>query len=786
MLDLSILSSRPVFFDGATGTMLQKYGLPAEKLGEAFNIERPNTVLRLHKSYLRAGADIIKSNTFCANELKETAIGYPVTQVVCEGVALARRAVAEMKKGFVALDIGPLGVLLEPMGQMKFEDAVSIYKKTINAGAANADLILFETMSDLYEIKAAIIAAKECCDLPIFVTATFDEKGKLLCGADAQTFALTCEGLGANAVGINCGFGPDTAQNIIEKIAKVSSVPVIANPNAGLPIIEGENTSYTMTPTEFGYAMAEIVKSGAQIIGGCCGTTPDHISSAYGCCSHNPPARITDKGLCAVTSYGKTVIIGNARPVIIGERINPTGKPKLKAALRAGETDYMISEALSQIKAGADILDVNVGIPDIDEKARLCDTVKAIQKVCTAPLQIDTSNPSAMEVALRLYNGKPMVNSVNGSKKSMLSVIPLVKKYGGVMVALTLDENGIPETVEGRVKIASRIIKVAEACGIARKNIVFDTLAMTAAASAESAKLTLDSMVAIRERFGVQTVLGISNVSYGLPERDLINSVFLTEALAKGLSGAIMNPLSEQMKKTFLARLAILGMDKNCEKYIACVSESDEGETVKNLYDAIVKGLAEKAAEFATEELKEKASATIIDEMIIPALNTVGQDFESNKIFLPSLLTAAEASEAAFAKIKQSLDASGSKQQTKGKILIATVKGDIHDLGKNIVKAMLSNYGYEVIDLGKDVASETIAETVVKENIPLVGLSALMTTTAPAMAEAVKAVKDVAPECKIMVGGAVITSEYAEKIGADIYAKDAIAAVRAADEVFAQ
>ncbi len=786
MLDLSVLSSRPVFFDGATGTMLQKYGLPAGKLGETFNIERPNTVLRLHKSYLRAGADIIKSNTFCANELKEEAIGYPVSQVVCEGVALARRAVTEMKKGLVAFDIGPLGVLLEPMGKMKFEDAVAIYKKTIKAGADNADLILFETMSDLYEIKAAIIAAKECCDLPIFVTATFDERGKMLCGADAETFALTCEGLGAAAVGLNCGFGPDIACGIVKKLAKVVSVPLIANPNAGLPIIEGETTSYTMTPTEFGYAMAEIIASGAQMIGGCCGTTPDHISSAYGCCSHNPPARVTDKGLCAVTSYGKTVIIGADTPVMIGERINPTGKPKLKAALRAGETDYIISEALSQIKAGADILDVNVGIPDIDEKARLCDTVKAIQKVCAAPLQLDTANPAAMEEALRHYNGKPMVNSVNGSKKSLLSVIPLVKKYGGVMVALTLDEKGIPDTVEGRVKIASRIIKVAEACGIARKNIVFDTLAMTVAASAESARLTLESMAAIKETFGVQTVLGISNVSYGLPERDLVNSVFLTEAFAKGLSGAIMNPLSEQMRRTFLARLAILGMDKNCEKYIACVSEANGGDTVKGLSDAIVKGLADKAAEFAAEELLNKAPSQVIDEAIIPALNTVGQDFEKGKIFLPSLLTAAEASEAAFAKIKEALNASGGVRKIKGKIILATVKGDIHDLGKNIVKAMLSNYGYEVIDLGKDVESEAIAEAVVNEKVPLVGLSALMTTTAPAMAEAVKAIKAVAPECKIMVGGAVITSEYAEKIGADIYAKDAVAAVRAADGVFAK
>ena len=391
-----------------------------------------------------------------------------------------------------------------------------------------------------------------------------------------------------------------------------------------------------------------------------------------------------------------------------------------------------------------------------------------------------------MEEALRHYNGKPMVNSVNGSKKSLLSVIPLVKKYGGVMVALTLDEKGIPDTVEGRVKIASRIIKVAEACGIARKNIVFDTLAMTVAASAESARLTLESMATIKETFGVQTVLGISNVSYGLPERDLVNSVFLAEALARGLSGAIMNPLSEQMRRTFLARLAILGMDKNCEKYIACVSEANGGDTVKGLSDAIVKGLADKAAEFAAEELLNKAPAQIIDEAIIPALNTVGQDFEKGKIFLPSLLTAAEASEAAFAKIKEALNASGGVQKIKGKIILATVKGDIHDLGKNIVKAMLSNYGYEVIDLGQDVASEAIAEAVVNEKVSLVGLSALMTTTAPAMAEAVKAIKAVAPKCKIMVGGAVITSEYAEKIGADIYAKDAVAAVRAADGVFAK
>lgn len=785
-MDFSILSTRPIFFDGATGTMLQKYGLASNKLGEAFNVERPNTVLRLHKSYLRAGADIIKSNTFCANSLKEEAIGYPIEQVIKDGVSLARRAVDESKKGLVALDIGPLGVLLEPYGEMKFEDAVSIFKRSIKAGYENADLILFETMSDLYEIKAAVIAAKELCDLPIFVTATFDSNNTMLCGADAKTFALTCEALGVAALGINCGFGPDKAVDLIRTLAKYVSVPLIANPNAGIPTITEQGSSYTMTPTEFGYAMSDIIASGAQIIGGCCGTTPDHISSAYGACSHTAPNKVSDKGICAVTSYGKTVIIGDDHPIIIGERINPTGKPKLKAALKANENEYIINEAIAQVNANAEILDVNVGIPDIDEASRLRDTVVAIQKVCSTPLQIDTSNFSAMEVAMRVYNGKPMVNSVNGSKDSLISVIPLIKKYGGVMVALTLDEKGIPETVEGRVKIAERIIKVSEACGISRKNIVFDTLAMTVAASPKSAFVTLKSMEEIQSRFGVKTVLGVSNVSYGLPNRDLITSVFLTEALARGLSSAIMNPLSEQMSKVFLARRAILGEDKNCEKYIACVSDNEINNTVNSLADAIKLGLSDKAAELTDNVLTEKSPSEIIDEEIIPALNIVGENFEKGKIFLPSLLTAAEAAETAFAKIKEFLANQGGVQKTKGKVLIATVKGDIHDLGKNIVKAILSNYGYEVIDLGKDVSADTIVDIVVNEKISLIFLSALMTTTAPAMADTVKALKASGSDCKVVVGGAVITSDFANSIGADFYAKDAIAAVKYADEVFSK
>lgn len=782
MFDFGILATRPLFFDGATGTMLQKYGLQSGTLGEAFNIERPNTVLRLHKGYLRAGADIIKTNTFSANPIKEKAIGYQIIDVVSEGVSLARQACDEMGKGYVALDIGPLGALLEPLGDISFEDAVAYFSKVISAGYKKADIVLIETMSDIYEMKAAILAAKESCNLPIFVTCTFDENGKMLCGADTDTFVAVAESLGVSALGINCGCGPERAKELVAKIAAVASVPVIANPNAGVPTLDGSLTE--MSSKEFGYAIADIVAAGAQIVGGCCGTTPDHISSVYGACSHTAPNKVTDKNLTVTASYGKAVYL-HKNPVMIGERINPTGKAKLKAALRENDIGYIVNEAIAQENAGADVLDVNVGLPDIDEEKTICEAIKAIQKISKLPLQIDTSNEKAMEAALRIYNGKPLVNSVNGSKESLLSVLPLVKKYGGAVIALTLDENGVPETVEERVKIAARIIKVAEACGIGRKNLVFDTLTMSAAACKGSAKVTLDTMNELQKRFGVRTVLGISNISFGLPERDTVTAAFLSEAIARGLSAAIMNPLSDAVRKAYLAHSALFGLDENCEKYIAYCSGNGKEKSAETLAEAISKGLSDKASELAEKLLSEKKPTEIIDSEIIPALNAVGADFESGKVYLPELLAAAGASEAAFEKLKSAIAASGEKTECKGKIVLATVKGDIHDLGKNIVKALLTNYGYDVIDLGKDVESEKIVDTVTSGKIRLVGLSALMTTTAPAMKDVVALLKEKAPDCKVMIGGAVITKEYADQIGA-IYAKDAISSVNIANGVFGE
>ncbi len=786
-MDFAILNARPLFFDGATGTMLQKYGLPVGKLGEAFNIERPNTVLRLHKSYLRAGADIIKTNTFSANRFKAEAIGYPIADVVKAAVGVAKQAIDESgKKGYIALDIGPLGKIIKPFGELDYEEAIDCFKETISAGCDDADLILIETMSDLREIKAAVIAAKECCNKPIFITCTFDENEKLLCGASPECFAAFAEGMGAAAIGINCGCGPEKAKALVSRLAACTSVPLIANPNAGLPETdESGATKYSMTPTEYGYAMADIIAAGAQIIGGCCGTTPDHISSAYGSCAHTAPTKLTDKGICAVTSYNKIAVIGK-KPVMIGERINPTGKAKLKAALRVGDTGFVVDEALAEETAGADILDVNVGIPDIDEKLVLKNTIDAVQTACRLPLQIDTADMGAMEAALRSYNGLPMVNSVNGSKESLLGVLPLVKKYGGVLVALTMDEKGIPDTVEGRVKIASRIIKVAEACGIAKKNIVFDTLTMSAASGADAAAVTLGAMKEISAKFGTNTVLGISNISFGLPKRDTVTAGFLSEALSMGLSAAIMNPLSQEVRSAYLVHMALFGYDKNCERYIADCSGESCSKAADTLSEAIEKGLAERAAELATALLESKAPDAIINDDIVPALNTVGESFESGKIFLPELLTAADASDAAFSKIKEAMKQSGAKECSKGKIIIATVKGDVHDLGKNIVKALLSNYGYEVIDMGKDVAADAITEMAVRENVKLVGLSALMTTTVPAMADTVKALKEAAPDIKVMVGGAVLSPEHAERMGADFYAKDAIGAVKIADGVFAK
>lgn len=784
-MDFSKLSSRPIFFDGATGTMLQRYGLPVGTLGETFNIERPNTVLRLHKSYLRAGADIVKTNTFSANRLKADKLGYPLYDIVSQGALIAKNATEEMHKGYVALDIGPLGVLLSPLGELSFDEAVDIFKETIEAGRKYADLILIETMSDLYEVKAAMIAAKECCDLPIFVTCTFDENGNLLSGADAESFVALAEGLGAAAVGINCGCGPSGAKEIVRRIAAVASVPVIANPNAGLPEIEDGATKYSMVPKDFGYEMAEIVESGAQIIGGCCGTTPDHISSAYASCIYKVPVRVADKKLTVVCSSSKCVKIG-CEPKMIGERINPTGKAKLKTALREKNFGYVVSEALLQESAGADILDVNVGLADTDEKELLRKSVFEIQKVCKLPLQLDSTNHGALESAMRIYNGKPVINSVNGSKESILSVMPLVKKYGGVMIALTLDEQGIPETAEGRLKIAKRIVTVAEAFGIGRKNIIFDTLAMTCATDPMSASVTLEAMKLIQTELGVKTVLGVSNISFGLPERDAFTSVFLTQALSSGLSAAIMNPLSKEVKRAYLAYLALNGYDKNCKNYIGfCTDDGKDKKEAESLCDAIIGGLDKKAKEFCEKLIADGTEPTqIINGHIIPALDKVGELFGKGKIFLPELLLSASASECAFGVIKAKLEESGKASESKGKIVLATVKGDIHDLGKNIVKALLCNFGYDVVDLGKDVAPEVIADAVVRENAGLVGLSALMTTTAPNMAESIKVIREVAPKCSIMVGGAVITEEYADRIGADFYAKDAVEAVSIANTVF--
>lgn len=782
-MDLKITENRPLFFDGATGTMLQKWGLEAGKLGECFNIERPNTVLKLHKTYLKAGADIIKTNTFSANALKAEALGYNPDDIIREGVKLARKAVSECRRGFVALDIGPLGTLLEPFGALPFEEAVGCFSGMIKAGCELADLVLIETMSDLYELKAAIIAAKESCELPIFVTCTFDESGKMLCGADPETMVTLAESLGVTALGINCGCGPELAAKIVEKISKVASVPVIANPNAGMPKVSDGRTVFEMDAESFGESARELIFAGAQIIGGCCGTTPEHIASMYKNCKGIVPAAVTDKGITAVCSYSKVCRIDSA-PIVIGERINPTGKPKLKAALREGRVDYLVSEGLSQEEAGAHVLDVNVGLPDIDEADMLVRTVKALQKVTRLPLQIDTSDASAMEAALRYYNGKPLINSVNGTKESILKVLPLAKKYGGVIVALTLDENGIPATAHGRVKIAEKILKVATAVGIPQKNIIFDALTLTAATDPNAARVTLDTLRQIEAKLGARTVLGVSNVSFGLPERETVTAVFLSQALGAGLSAAIMNPLSEKVMKAYKAHMALCGADANCADYIAsCNTEAEEKQDLSDLSVIIEKGLADKAAEACKSLLETKEPTEVINEKIIPALNKVGESFEKGKLFLPELLMAASASEAAFDVIKTKLSLSGAKRDMKGTVILATVKGDIHDLGKNIVKALLANFGYEVIDMGKDAEPQKIADLAKEKGVKLVGLSALMTTTLSAMEESVRLIRESCPECKVMVGGAVVTSEYAEKIGA-LYAKDAVSGVRIADEVF--
>lgn len=833
------MGKRILFFDGGLGSLLQARGLKPGELPETWNLSKPEELIAIHKEYLEAGADIILANTFGANRFKYENL----EEIVTAAVHNAQKAVQECgRKAYVALDMGPTGKLLKPMGTLDFEEAVSVYAQVVKAGVkAGADLILIETMSDTYELKAAVLAAKENSDLPVVATVVFDESHKMLTGATPEVVVALLEGLRVDAIGMNCGLGPKQMKPIFEKMARCASIPLVITPNAGLPRSENGKTVYDVTPEEFAEDVEEIIDMGAFFAGGCCGTTPAHIKALTSRCGKKKPLPLVAKDITVVTSYSKAVELGK-KPVIIGERINPTGKSKFKQALRDNNMEYILEEGVKQSDSGAHILDVNVGLPEIDEVSMMKQTVYELQSILPLPLQIDTTNVQAMEQAMRIYNGKPMINSVNGKEEVMREIFPLVQKYGGVVVGLTLDEDGIPSTAEGRLAIAERIYRTAESYGISKKDIVIDALTMTMSTDMNSAKTTLAVVKKIKEQGG-KTVLGVSNISFGLPQRELVNAAFFSMAMDAGLSAGIINPNARAMRQAYDTFCVLQGYDEQCMNYIENYAVAPEmipapttsgggstgttgggavpggaagndaqggagmasggtagGSIPQNgagrsggsltLKDCIIKGLKEPAYRATKELLGDgntpgtKGTMEIINEDLVPALDTVGQGFEKGTMFLPQLLMSAEAAKAGFQAIKEYVTASGNVQEKKGTVVIATVKGDIHDIGKNIVKVLLENYGYEVIDLGKDVPPETVVATVEETKAPLVGLSALMTTTVTSMEETIKQLHKAAPWCKIMVGGAVLTQEYADMIGADFYGKDAMQSVYYTESVF--
>lgn len=783
------LGKEMLICDGAMGTLLIENGLKAGELPEMWNIEHPDILYKIHKQYVDAGADIISANTFGANRLKLDGTGHSVEEIITEGVNIAKKATQQADRDvYVALDMSTTGKLLEPYGDLPFDEAYDIFKQQAIAGEkAGADLVLLETMGDLYEIKAATLAIKENTELPLIVSMIFNEKGQLLTGADVKTAVFTLEGLGVDMIGLNCGLGPKEMLEHVKEAVKYSSTPILVNPNAGLPECVNGVTSYKVGAEEFSDDMEKIAKLGVYCVGGCCGTTPEHIKRTAEKCKKIAVSPVKQKHFTVVTSYSKTTLIGE-KPVIVGERINPTGKKKLKAALVENNMDYIVSEAVAQADKKADVLDVNVGLPEIDEPKMLVRAIKTVQGVLNIPLQIDTSDFEAMEKALRIYNGKALINSANGKKESMEKVFPLAKKYGGVVVCLTLDENGIPDTAQGRIEIAKRMIKTAESYGLSKDDLIIDALAMTVSTGKDNAKVTLETLDYVRNTLGVNTCLGVSNISFGLPSREIINTAFFTMAMHSGLSAGIINPLSDMMMNAYYSYCALKGYDDNCENYINNIAKVEavaSGEAV-DLKTAIIKGMKAQSADCAKAMLENTDPLKVIDGYIIPALDVVGQAFETGKMFLPQLLMSADCAKAAFDEIKLKLTADGEKQEPKGKIVIATVKGDIHDIGKNIVKVLLENYGFDVIDLGKDVDPELVVETAKREQVKLVGLSALMTTTVANMEITIKRLHEDYPECKIMVGGAVLTQDYADRIGADFYSKDAMGSVRYAEKLFTE
>lgn len=789
------LGREMLFFDGGMGTMLQSAGLRAGELPELLNLTRPELITSVHRQYYEAGCHVATTNTFGANRDKMNAAGYSVAAIIDAAVTCAKTAREAFHDGtdrYIALDIGPIGRLIEPMGDLSFDEAYDIFREMATAGeAAGADVVLIETMGASLEIKAAVLAVKENTSLPVFVSGAFDERGKLFTGTDGQAFAALLEGLRVDAYGMNCGFGPDELYPVLRQMAEVASLPLLFQPNAGLPKQKDGVTYYDISPEAFAQSMRKAAGLGLCVMGGCCGTTPAHLRETIARCRDILPAAPRNKGITMISSYTHAVKIGT-QPLIVGERINPTGKKRFKEALKNGEISYILGEGIAQQDAGAQILDVNVGMPGIDEPAMLEQTVKQLQAIIDLPLQIDTSDRDAMERALRCYNGKPLINSVSGKEESMRAVFPLVARYGGVVVGLALDDAGIPSTVEGRVDVAKRIIETAASYGIDKKDIIIDGLTLTVSAEPEAANVTLETLRRVKRELGVGTTLGVSNISFGLPQREVINAAFYTAALHAGLDCAIINPKSEAMMNAYYAYRALCGFDEGCGDYVArfgaAAAQKAESKPVASmsLRAAIVAGMGDVASTTVRELLGANppcAPMDIIQGELIPALNEVGDGFEKGTVFLPQLLMSAEAAKAAFEVLKESM-AGGDTEQKVGRVILATVKDDIHDIGKNIVKVLLENYRFEVIDLGRDVPPETVLENVRRFDIRAVGLSALMTTTVVRMAETIDLLRREAPEVKIFVGGAVLTEEYAMQIGADAYCRDAMASVRYCQSLF--
>lgn len=786
-----------VIFDGAMGTMLQKKGLELGQVPETLNIAERDKIIEIHKEYIQAGANVITSNTFGANELKLAKCGYTVEEIIDAAISLANEA-KEDKEVFVALDMGPIGELVEPMGTLSFDNAYDIFKRQVVQGVkSGADLILIETMTDLYEMKAAVLAAKENSDLPVLATMSFEKDHRTFTGCLPSSMAITLEGLGVDGLGINCSLGPNEIYPIVEELMKWTDVPVLVQANAGLPVVRNNEACYDVNEEEFADVALKFVQLGVRMVGGCCGTTPEYIKAIKEKLQGIFPVTLEKKKFSALCSPSNTVLIEGVK--VIGERINPTGKKLFKEALRNNDIDYILKQGISQVEAGAHILDVNVGLPEINEPEMMVNVIKKLQSVTSVPLQIDSSDVEAVEMGLRYCNGKPIVNSVNGEERVLDKILPLVKKYGASVVGLTLDDRGIPDNAFDRYKIAEKIVEKAVFYGIKKEDVYIDTLTLTCSAQQKEVKETIKALSLVKDKLGVKTVLGVSNISFGMPKREIINETFLSIAMAAGLDLPIINPNDKSMMDKISAFNVLYNYDVGSkayiEKYATEKSETKEVKEVKevkkesqlDLIDIVIKGLKDNASSIVRELLKTKKELEIVNEYLIPALDIVGEEYEKGIIFLPQLIQSAETVKCAFDILKESLKKNESAGITKGKIILATVKGDIHDIGKNIVKVILENYNYDIIDLGKDVPVERVVEEAKKYNEPLiVGLSALMTTTMKSMQETINELHENNINCKVVVGGAVLTPEYALEIGADYYAKDAKEAVEIAKIVFQQ